>query len=159
LRYRLRAVEGVAQVGVLGGILQQYQIVTTPARLRAQDVTLEQLVEATEKANVVAGGGILEGSATESQIRVQGRSLRVEDLEKTVVRWRQPRAVLIKDVADVRFGGPVKRGDASIWLADDTPLSADGRRENGAVILIVQKQPHANTLTLTRSIERVLDQV
>ena len=57
LRNRLLAVEGVAQVSVIGGILKQYQVLTSPARLQAHDVTLEQLVGAAEKANVLAGGG------------------------------------------------------------------------------------------------------
>src|SRR5918992_1488576 len=39
LRNRLLAVEGVAQVTVMGGVLRQYQILTSPERLAAQDVT------------------------------------------------------------------------------------------------------------------------
>ncbi|MEX2286232.1 MAG: efflux RND transporter permease subunit, partial [Planctomycetaceae bacterium] len=49
LRNRLLAVEGVSQVSVMGGILKQYQIITSPARLAAQNVTLQQLTEAAEK--------------------------------------------------------------------------------------------------------------
>lgn len=55
LRNRLLAVEGVSQVTVMGGIFKQYQIVTSPARLAAQNVTLDQLVTAAKKANVIAG--------------------------------------------------------------------------------------------------------
>src|SRR5262245_26688744 len=51
LRNRLLAVEGVAQVTVMGGVLKQYQVLTTPERLLTHDVTLDQLVEATAKAN------------------------------------------------------------------------------------------------------------
>src|SRR5947209_14261766 len=46
LRNRLLAVEGVAQVTVMGGTLKQYQVVTSPERLLARDVTVEQLVAA-----------------------------------------------------------------------------------------------------------------
>src|SRR4029077_18274170 len=60
LRNRLLAVEGVAQVTVMGGLLKQYQVVTSPARLRAYNVTLEQLTQAAAKANAVAAGGILQ---------------------------------------------------------------------------------------------------
>src|SRR6266540_4660415 len=58
LRNRLLAVEGVAQVTVIGGTLKQYQVITSPERLRAYDVTLEQLTAAAEKANAVVGGGV-----------------------------------------------------------------------------------------------------
>src|SRR5262249_16058790 len=73
LRNRLLAVEGVAQVTVMGGVLKQYQIVTNPHRLLAQNVTLQQLVEAAEKANVLSGAGIVERSARESLIRISGQ--------------------------------------------------------------------------------------
>src|SRR5262249_17285563 len=70
LRNRLLAVEGVAQVSVMGGTLKQYQVVTSPERLLAYDVTLEQLTEAAAKANAVGGGGVMERPAKESLIRI-----------------------------------------------------------------------------------------
>jgi CzcA family heavy metal efflux pump len=153
LRNRLLAVEGVAQVTVMGGILKQYQVITSPERLATQNVTLDQLVEAAEKANVIAGGGIGERGSREYQFQISGQSLTLADIEQTPVLWRQPRAVLIRDVADVRFGGPVKRGDGSLVQRD-----GDGTRGGPTVILTVQKQPHYNTLTLNAALNRVLDE-
>ena len=153
LRNRLLAVEGVAQVTVIGGVLKQYQILTNPQRLLAHNVTLQQLVEAAEKANVLSGAGLVERSARESLIRISGQSLSLQDIEATPVLWREPRAVLIQDVAEVRFAGPLRRGDASVWVRDGPQLAG-----GPAVILTVQKQPHANTLTLTKAIDQVLDQ-
>jgi CzcA family heavy metal efflux pump len=153
LRNRLLAVEGVAQVSVMGGVLKQYQVVTAPERLKAYDVSLEQLVEAAERANVVAGGGLLERPARESLIRINARSLTLQDLEETPVVWRNPRPVLVKDVADVRFGGPVRRGDGSVRVRDGGQVAG-----GPAVILTVQKQPHADTLALTAKLDEVLTQ-
>jgi len=116
LRNRLLAVEGVSQVTVMGGVLKQYQVITSPARLAAQNVTLQQLTEAARKANVIAGGGIMVRSPKESLLRISGQSLTLEEIENTPVLWRDPMPVRIKDVADVRFGGPVKRGDGSAWV-------------------------------------------
>src|SRR5262245_34661533 len=118
VRNRLLAVEGVSQVSVMGGVRKQYQILTSPERLAAQNVSLQQLVEAAEKANVIAGGGVLERQAKETLIRVSGQSLTLKDIEDTPVLWRRPRPVLIKDVADVRFGGPVKRGDGGVQVKE-----------------------------------------
>jgi CzcA family heavy metal efflux pump len=153
LRNRLLAVEGVAQVTVMGGTLKQYQVVTTPERLLAYDVTLEQLTEAAAKSNAVAGGGVMQRSARESLIRISGRSLTLKDIEETPVAWRDPRPVLIKDVADVRFAGPVQRGDGSVRVKDGATVAG-----GPAVILTVQKQPHANTLELDHEIDRTLDE-
>ena len=154
VRNRLLAVEGVSQVTVMGGILRQYQIITSPDRLAAQDITLQQLVDAAEKANVLAGGGIMERGAQETLIRISGQSLALEDIENTPILWRDPRAVLIKDVAEVRFGGPVKRGDGGVWIKEQGVVNG-----GSSVILSIQKQPNANTLRLNSQIERVLDEL
>jgi CzcA family heavy metal efflux pump len=154
LRNRLLAVEGVSQISVMGGVLKQYQIVTSPARLAAQNVTLEQLADAGKKANVLAGGGVMVRSPKESLIRISGQSLTLKDIETTAVVWRDPRPVLIQDVADVRFGGPIRRGDGSVRIKNGDKITG-----GPAVILAVQKQPHADTLVLDRKIADALDQL
>ena len=154
VRNRLLAVEGISQVTVMGGVLKQYQIITSPARLAAQNVSLQQLVEAAEKANVIAGGGIMERTTNEALIRINAQSLTLQDIESTPVVWRDPRPVLIGDVADVKFGGPVQRGDGGVWIKD-----GDKSMGGQAVILSVQKQPNANTLLLDPKIDEVLKQL
>ena len=153
IRNRLLAVDGVSQITVMGGLLKQYQIITSPERLAAQNVTLQQLVEAAEKANVITGGGIMERSARETLIRVSGQSLTLADIENTPVIWRDPRPVLIRDVAEVRFGGPVRRGDGGVRIKEQGNQVVGGP----AVIMTVQKQPNANTLVLDPKIGQVLD--
>jgi CzcA family heavy metal efflux pump len=153
LANRLRPVEGVSQVTVLGGVLKQYQVVTSPGRLAAQGVTLQQLTEAAAKANVVAGGGVQVRPPKEYLIRISGQGLTPEEIGETPVAWREPRPVLIRDVADVRLGGPVPRGDGALHVKQ-----ADTVTGGPAVLLTVQKQPGADTLTLTRKLDRVLSQ-
>jgi CzcA family heavy metal efflux pump len=154
LRNRLLAVEGVAQVTVLGGVLKQYQVITSPARLAAEEVSLQQVTEAAEKANVLAGGGVMVHKTREALIRISGQSLTLADIAETPVVWRGQRAIRIRDVADVRFGGPVPRGDGGVQIR-----TKEGVHGGPAVVLAVQKQPGANTLTLTPRIDTVLDQV
>ena len=152
VRNRLLAIDGVSQVSVMGGYLKQYQVVTSPARLAAQNVTLLQLTEAAEKANALAGGGVMERGTNESLIRISGQSLTLQQVEETPVVWRGDRAMKIKDVADVRFAGPVRRGDGSVRVKD-----GDAVVGGPSVIMTVQKQPNANTLDLTPKLDRALD--
>lgn len=152
VRNRLLAVDGVSQVTVMGGHLKQYQVLTSPARLAAQNVTLQQLGEAAEKANVLAGGGVMEREAKESLIRISGQTLALRDIEETPVVWRDGRPVRIKDVADVRFSGPVRRGDGSVRVRDGERIAG-----GSSVILAIQKQPTANTLDLTPKLDRALE--
>jgi len=143
VRQRLLAIAGVAQVTVMGGELKQYQVLTSPERLAAHDVTLDELTRAVEKSNIVTGGGFLLAKNQESLIRIVGRATCLDDIRATVVRPGDPVPITIREVADVRYAGPVRRGDGSIG----------GQR---AVMLSVQKQPNADTLKLTKKVEEVL---
>jgi CzcA family heavy metal efflux pump len=154
IRNRLLAVEGVSQVTVMGGVLKQYQVVTSPERLAAQNVTLQQLTDAAARANVITGGGITERHGREALIRISGQSLTPDDIASTPVVWRENRPVTIREVADVKFAGPVRRGDGGVRVRQD------GETVGGpAVVVSVQKQPDANTLDLDPRIDRALDQL
>jgi CzcA family heavy metal efflux pump len=146
VRPRLLAVPGVSQVVPIGGGTKQYQILTTPARLKQHGVTLEELVEAARASNMNAGGGFLQEAHREAVVRIQGRVESIEDIEDTVVRAVGGVPVTIGQVAEVKFDKGLPRGDASV---DGSP----------AVVLSVQKQPDANTLLLTGQIDRALDEI
>lgn len=154
VRNRLLAVEGISQVTVMGGMLKQYQVITSPERLASQNVSLQELTAAATKANVITGGGIMERAEKESLIRISGQSLSLDQIRNTVIAWRDPRPILIKDVAEVRLSGPVRRGDGSVWVRE-----GDQKSGGDAVIMAVQKQPNADTLVLDRQLDRVLDEL
>ncbi len=143
VRQRLLAVTGVSQVSVMGGEMKQYQVLTSPERLSQHDVTLDELTAAVEKSNIVTGGGFLLSKTHESLIRIIGRATTLDEVADTVVRAGDPVPITVREVAEVRYAGPVRRGDASI----------DGER---SIILSVQKQPGADTLALTDEIESTL---
>ncbi|MHC4176240.1 MAG: efflux RND transporter permease subunit, partial [Planctomycetota bacterium] len=144
VRQRLLAVTGVSQVTVMGGELKQYQVLTSPERLSRHDVTLDELTEAVEKSNIVTGGGFLLSRNEEALIRIVGRANTLDDIRDTVVRPGNPVPITVREVAEVRYAGPVRRGEGSIG-------------GEPAVMLSIQKQPGANTRTLTDDIEKVLD--
>ena len=154
LRNRLLQVPGVSQVTALGGRVMQHQIVTSPARLMAYEVTLRQLTEAAEKANAVAGGGEMVRSSRTSMIRIVGRATSAADIAETPVVWREPRPVRIRDVADVRLGGADPIGVGSVRIRE-----GDVTRGGPAVIVAIQKQPGADTRALDRELDGVLSQV
>jgi CzcA family heavy metal efflux pump len=143
IRPRLLGIAGVSQVVVLGGELKQFQVLTSPERLAQYDVTLDELTRAVEKSNVVTGGGFLMRGQEESLIRIVGRATTLEDLENTLVRLGDPVPVTVRQVADVRFAGPVRRGSGGVM-------------GEPAIILSVQKQPGADTLRLDDQIMRAL---
>ncbi|MEQ1746685.1 MAG: efflux RND transporter permease subunit, partial [Saprospiraceae bacterium] len=143
IRRRLLAIKGVAQVIPIGGDRLQYQVLVSSARLKQYNLTLEDLDRALENANLNATGSFFNRYGSEVLISVLGRTKNLEDLQHTVVANREGLPVLLHQVADVRFGAAIKRGDASV-------------NARPAVILTVEKQPGASTVALTDAVEQAL---
>lgn len=143
---RLLAVPGVAQVVAYGGDVRQYQVLVHPARLQALNVTLSQVTEAVEAANRNAPGGFLITRDREQLIRGVGRVESLEDLQQSVVTASNGKPVRLMDVADVQIGAAIKRGDGSL----------DGQP---AIVVLIDKQPQADTPTVTRAIETAMAEV
>lgn len=143
LRQRLLAIPGIAQVIPIGGEVRQFQVLAMPQRLQAHGVSFEDLEKALANFARNSTGGFVDQRAQEFMIRNVGQTTSLDDLRHTVVAWRDGAPVVVDQIAEVRFGPGVKRGDASV---NATP----------AVILAVQKQPGADTVALTRDVERVL---
>jgi heavy metal efflux system protein len=88
LKNRLLAVPGVAAVERLGGYLREFQVQIDPDRMAARSVTLDEIVHATEGANVSAAGGFVTQGQMEWSVRAVGRAETVEQLRETVVAVR-----------------------------------------------------------------------
>ena len=143
---RLLAVPGVTQVIVFGGDVRQYQVLVAPEKLQAFNVSLQDVSDAVAAANVNSAGGYLITPDREKLIRGIGRIEDIEVLKQSVITARNGIPVRITDVADVKIGAGVKRGDASV-------------NAQKAVVAIVNKQPQADTPTVTRAVEAAMTEV
>src|SRR4249920_706741 len=144
VRRRLLAIAGVSQVTPIGGSERQFQVVANPDALRANNVTLTELLTAVRGASQNTSAGVYTEGAQEYVLEAVGRARTPEEIGETVVALRGDRSVLVRNVADVREGGAFKRGEGS-------------RNGKPAVIVGVQKQPGANTIDVTRRLDLSLD--
>jgi len=144
LRPRLMAIAGVAQVIPIGGEVRQFQVQPDTARMAELGITLADLDAALRGFSANTSGGFLELNGREYLIRHLGRTSRLEDLQNLALTARGGQAILLRQVASVRFAPAIRRGDAGFEGAP-------------AVILGVQKQPTADTIQLTRAIEGALE--
>src|SRR5229473_3451418 len=144
VRRRLLAVAGVSQVTPIGGAERQYQVIAHPDQLRANNISLTELLTAVRGASQNTSAGIYTEGPQEYVLQAIGRVRNPDEIGDSVVALRGARSVLVKDVADVREGGALKRGEGS-------------RSGKPAVIVGVQKQPGANTIELTARLDRELD--
>jgi len=143
IRRRLLAVRGVSQVTPIGGDKKQYQAVLSAERLWTYGISVQQVSEALASANYnVSAGFMIEGGSEYLTLGI-GRVRGISDIADTVVTAVDGVPVRVSDLGQVRTGAAPKRGEGS----------ANGQP---AVILGVQKQPEANTLTLTKDIDAVL---
>ncbi|MEG4334548.1 efflux RND transporter permease subunit [Microcoleus sp. AT9_A2] len=143
---RLLAVPGVSQVLVYGGEIQQFQVIANPEKLKALKVSLQEVVKATNEANAKTAGGLLIDPERELVIRGEGQIQNIEDLQKAVVKVQEGKAILLRDVAEVKIGAALQRGDAS-W------------NTKRAVVVMVNKQPLVDSPTVTQAIIEAMEEI
>ncbi|MGG6264101.1 efflux RND transporter permease subunit [Leptolyngbya sp. AN03gr2] len=146
VKNRLLAVPGVSNVVIFGGDERQYQVLINPDKLKAFNVTLDDVVKATSAANSNAPGGFLITRDEETVVRGVGRVESVEQLKRSVIKAKDGKPILLEQVADVQIGSALKRGDGSFA----------GKK---AVVLTVNKQPTADTPAVTKAVEAALEEL
>jgi HME family heavy-metal exporter len=146
IRPQILAIPGVAQVIPIGGEVRQYRIMPDPAMMSRLDISASDIETAIRRFGVNTGGGFIDQHAREYLIRNIGLTTRLDDLRNLVVATRQEHSILLRQVAQVDYAARVKRGDA-------------GFMGGPAVIVGIQKQPAADTITLTRAIEAQLEAI
>ncbi|MDQ3111984.1 MAG: efflux RND transporter permease subunit [Bacteroidota bacterium] len=146
IRRRLMSIKGISQVISIGGERLQYQVLVSSAQLKQYNLTIDEIDRALSLTSKNSTGGFLDQYGSEVLIRVVARAQSLDDLKNTVVTNKDGLPVLLSQVAEVKFGAAVKRGDASV----------NGK---AAVILTVEKQPGANTVQLTEEVEKALTEM
>lgn len=143
IRRRLMSIKGVSQVIAIGGERLQYQVLISSAKLKQYNLTIDAIDNALQLSNQNTTGNFFDQYGSEVLIRNVGRAYTLNDLAGTVVANNEGVPVLLSQIAEVKYGAALKRGDASI-------------NAKPAVILTVEKQPGANTVQLTDEIEKAL---
>jgi len=143
LRPRIMAIPGVAQVIPIGGQVRQFQVQPNTRSMAELGISLGQLENALNGHSSNTSGGFIESNNKEYLIRNLGRTTSLEDLKNLSVAVKNNQSILLRQIADVTFAPAVKRGDS-------------GYKGKPAVILGIQKQPSADTVTLTNNIESAL---
>lgn len=142
---RLEQIEGVASVAVVGAPQDEIRVALDADRLRAQDLTPEDVASAIRAQNVSGAGGTIR----RGQFRFSVRAL---------TEFRSPDELLATPVGPVQRGLTLRDvGTVSIGLADPQTLTRlDGAE---AVGLVVYKDAGANTVAVTRRMTEAVAQL
>jgi Cu(I)/Ag(I) efflux system membrane protein CusA/SilA len=128
LKFELKSVPDVSEVASIGGMVQQYQVVLDPDRLRAYGITEQQVADALKKANQASGGSVVELAESEYMVRSSGYLHTLDDFRNVVLRTNDAGTpVLLGDVARIQIGPEMRRGIAE--------LNGQGEVTGGVIVM------------------------
>ncbi|QDV85729.1 efflux RND transporter permease subunit [Planctomycetes bacterium TBK1r] len=157
IRPRLMGISGVANVAVWGEKDPQLQVVVDPILLNAHGITLDAVLQTVRDATAVGSGGFVDTPNQRlalrhvpavytpeqlGEISIQS-TLAARNVTPTVARSTSGTPLRLRDVAEINFDHAPPIGDAII-------------NSRPGLLLIVEKQPWANTLNVTRDVERAM---
>ena len=145
LRRRLESADGVGQVLVLGGRQRQINVLLDSERLKAQNLTVNDVSRALQTQNADVPGGRIDQGAESVTMRTRGRVESPAEFGDIVVREVGGHPVQVRDVARVEDG-----------MADaGTLASVNG---DPTVLLQIRKQSGTNTVEIVNAVkERLAD--
>jgi multidrug efflux pump len=143
---RLSQLSGVGLVSISGGQKPATRIQVNPTKLSAHGLNLEDVRTALTEASVNAAKGNFDGPRQDYQIDANDQITEAEDYKNVVISYSNGSPVLVKDVANVISG--VENTRQAAWM-NQTP----------AVVLNIQRQPGANTITVVNRIRQILPQL
>jgi multidrug efflux pump len=143
---KLSQLNGVGLVSISGGQKPAVRIQVNPASLASYGLNLEDVRTALTEASVNSAKGNFDGPHQDYQIDANDQLQTTGDYENVVVAYRNGSPVFLKDVAQVVNG--VENSTQAAWM-DQTP----------AVILNIQRQPGANTISVVKSIKNLMPQL
>jgi multidrug efflux pump len=143
---KISQLNGVGLVTISGGQKPAVRIQANPTALSSYGINLEDVRTALASASVNAAKGNFDGPRQDYQIDANDQLVTSADYRKVVVAYRNGAPVMLTDVARVVDG--VENNYQAAWM-DQTP----------AVILNVQRQPGANTISVVKSIQGLMPQL
>jgi multidrug efflux pump len=143
---KLSQLNGVGLVSISGGQKPAVRIRVNPSALSSYGIDLENVRTALTQASVNAAKGNFDGPRQDYQIDSNDQLISSADYRNVVIAYRNGAPVMLTDVAEIIDG--VENNKLAAWM-NQTP----------AVILNIQRQPGANTISVVKSIKKLLPQL
>jgi HAE1 family hydrophobic/amphiphilic exporter-1 len=145
-RRRLEQLDGVAQAAVAGGLDREIHVDVDPSRLESSGLTLEQIASALNAANASSPSGTIRMGRFRYPLRTLGEFSSVAQIGDVVVGGQGGQQIRVRDVANIEDG----------FRERESIAGYNGREGVG---LLVFKESGANTVRVTRDVEKVLEQL
>lgn len=110
IKFHLQTVPGVTEVLGIGGYEKQFHVVINPNALVKYDITVPEIIEKIKLNNLNVGAQFIEQNSEEYVIRSLGLATNINDLSVIVLKSIDGVPVFLKDVAEIKTGGAIRRG-------------------------------------------------
>lgn len=110
VRFGLNAATGVSEVASIGGFVKEYQVDVDPDAMKANDISLNQVMQALKNSNLDAGAQTIEINLAEYFVRGLGYVENISDIEESVVKVNDNVPIRIRDIGKVNIGPATRRG-------------------------------------------------
>lgn len=147
VKRQLAGTKGIIEVSSFGGYLKQYEVAVDPQRLQAFQLSLTEVWNALEQNNENSGSGYIEKGHQAYYIRTEGRVEQLKDIETIVVAQRNGQPILVRDIAQVRFGTAKRFG----------AMTMDGKGEVVGGITLMLKG--ANSLETIENVKESVEKL
>jgi len=143
---KLSQLSGVGLVSISGGQKPAVRIQANPTALSSYGLNLEDLRTTLLATSVNAAKGNFDGAHQDYQINANDQLVTSDDYRKVVVAYRNGAPIMLTDVAQVVDG--IENKKQAAWM-NETP----------AVIVNIQRQPGANTISVVKAVKAILPQL
>lgn len=138
---RLERLDGVARIGMRGGIRREIQVEVDRAKLESLGLGINEVVASLQQANISRPAGDYQDGNVHRLIRSRSEFQSLDEIRNLVVRRTGDAAIRIRDIADV---------------VDGHERITQRTRTNGepGIMLYVFKQAGANTIDVSNAVHR-----
>jgi CzcA family heavy metal efflux pump len=147
IKPRVNRLDGVASVLVQGGRVPEFQVMPEPARLLAAGVTVNDILDAIRKTNLIDSPGLIENNHQLVLGLISGQVRTPEQIAQIVVKT-------------TAAGIPLRLGDIATISPSVAPVytmvTANGKP---AVLLSVHRQPESNTLDVADEVHAQIEEL
>lgn len=146
IKKRIESISGVGQVQIVGGSRREIQINIDPERLRAYDLTINDVTNAVRQQNLELPGGRVQQGPTELTVRTMGRITEPAAFNDLAIATREGYSVKLRDIGQAVDAAEEQRTSARL-------------NAQSAVTLIVQKQSGQNTVAVADAVKQRLQEI
>jgi len=156
---KFRSVPGVVDVNPFGGLTKQYQVLIDPSKLKAYNVTLQQVFTALSNSNTNAGGSYVEHGSELYVVRGLGFLTGKADIEAVAVGTRNGTPIRISDVGQVVIGHAVRLGRVGRTDTEVKGFPGGIRDEDDVAEGIVIMRRGDNPVEVCDRVKKMADQI